>query len=1032
MKFNFLFLLNLLTISLFAQTKNYFQQEVDYTIKVTLDDKAHALKGDISMEYHNNAPEALSEIWIHLWGNAYKNQRTEFAKQQLRNGKKRFFFAKEEDKGFFQNIAFNVNGTSANWEIDKKNPDIAVIRLAKPLKKGEKITITTPFDLKLPASFSRLGHVEQSYQLTQWFPKPAVYDTKGWHAMPYLDQGEFYSEFGNFDVSITLPDNYVVGATGVLQTESEKVFLQKQVEKSKTILDTIKSKRKGQQAFPASSSAMKTIRYVAQNVHDFAWFADKRFYVTKEIATLGNGQTVDCYAMFTDFERELWLKAAFYVKRSVEYYSKMVGDYPYPHATAVQSALSAGGGMEYPMITVIDKAGNAKTLDIVITHEVGHNWFYGILASNEREHGWMDEGMNSYYEERYTKDYYPKEEKKKGEKRGLKIGITFDENLEELGYQWFARQALDQPCQLHSNEMTPLNYGLSMYKKTAKNMRILEEYVGTEVFDKTMHEYFDMWKFKHPYPEDFRKIWENATKGKDIAWFFDGLINSDKNVDATIWKSKQRADGTGIPLKIFERGGLNVPISVSGVKDGKEVVTKMYEAPTTRKGAEVIFPQGDYDKIVVDFDKNLPSQRRTLDLKGNGKVPTSYFLPKFKLLNLLENPNRPITYGILPAFAYNHYDKGQLGAVLYTSLLPSAADGYAYVAPLYSFEQKQWNGAIGSLGSKYFERGKIRKVDFGTNIRKFSNAYDYDYEQNSDYVRVQFGLGVEFRKPKMTDAKTRSLAWRYVGILENWIEGVNVNTKQFRDTSSAYGINELKYKVVNSNTLKPSTWISTLQIGSGFTKLFTNFNQKIQFDRKHEALYIRAFAGVFLNNRANDSDYGFQISGHPNQFNKDYMYDQLLLARSSDLPNYYYPPIGDKTDERNNGGSFWSQQLFQQDAGFKTLGNIGSNNKWMLGGGLSYSLPMKLPLRPYIDVAVFPSDSKLAGAWTAGFAAVIIPDMFEIYLPIPYRGSDGWRTLESSNIDFGKRTRYTQKISFLLNINRLNPYEGVRNYKLNF
>ena len=144
-KITLILLCNLFIINLFSQNTDYFQQETNYKINVSLDDKTHVLSGDISIEYHNNSPKALTEIWMHLWGNAYKNQRSEFAKQQLRSGKKRFFFSKDTDKGKFDAINFQVNGSNATWEFDKNNPDIAVIRLAKPLESGDKLTISTPF-----------------------------------------------------------------------------------------------------------------------------------------------------------------------------------------------------------------------------------------------------------------------------------------------------------------------------------------------------------------------------------------------------------------------------------------------------------------------------------------------------------------------------------------------------------------------------------------------------------------------------------------------------------------------------------------------------------------------------------------------------------------------------------------------------------------------------------------------------------------------------------------------------------------------
>ena len=378
----------LLATCLQAQS-SYFQQEVHYNIEVTLNDRQHTLSGTVEINYINHSPHTLDRIYMHLWPNAYADRNTAFARQQLRAGDTKFHFANQEERGGFSGLDFTINDERTRIELLPNNPDIGVLRLPKPLAPGANVRIKTPFRLKIPASFSRLGHVGESYQITQWYPKPAVYDQQGWHPMPYLNQGEFYSEFGSFDVRITLPDNYVVGATGTLQTDSEIAFLQRKMEESnERLLLPVKDKKSDNDDadFPKSSETMKTLHYKADQVHDFAWFADKRFYVQKGQVTLSSGRTVDTWAMFTDVERNLWKDAINYINRSVLFYSEHVGEYPYPHATAVQSALSAGGGMEYPMITVIGEAGSPRSLDIVITHEVGHNWFYGILGINEDDH----------------------------------------------------------------------------------------------------------------------------------------------------------------------------------------------------------------------------------------------------------------------------------------------------------------------------------------------------------------------------------------------------------------------------------------------------------------------------------------------------------------------------------------------------------------------------------------------------------------------------------------------------------------------
>ena len=214
-----------------------FQQKVDYKINVTLDDKSHRVTGDVSFTYTNNAPTALSEIWVHLWGNAFADRTSAFTNQKLKDGNTRFYFAKEEDLGGYSGLDFKTNFQSIKWKLDANHRDIAVLTLEQPLGSGKSITISTPFTLKIPASFSRLGHVDETYQMTQWYPKPAVFDHKGWHAMPYLDQGEFFSEFGDYEVVITLPENYVVGATGICLNEKEQIFLANKEKETRTWLN---------------------------------------------------------------------------------------------------------------------------------------------------------------------------------------------------------------------------------------------------------------------------------------------------------------------------------------------------------------------------------------------------------------------------------------------------------------------------------------------------------------------------------------------------------------------------------------------------------------------------------------------------------------------------------------------------------------------------------------------------------------------------------------------------------------------------
>lgn len=485
----------------------YWQQEVNYRIDVTLDDKLHSVTGFEKIEYINNSPDTLRFIWFHLWPNAYKNDKTAFSDQMLENGKTNFYFSNKEDKGYINRLDFKVNNITAQTEDHPQHIDIVSVILPEPLPPGQRVEITTPFHVKLPFNYSRSGHDGQSYQLTQWYPKPAVYDKTGWHPMPYLDQGEFYSEFGSFDVQITVPKNYVVAATGELQNAEEKEWLaSRSTFDWKPAIKKVKNAGGGLksivQPFPESSRETKTLQFKQSRVHDFAWFADKRFIVKQDTCQLSTGKIITATSYYTPEYKSTWDNSLQYAKDAVRHYSNLVGEYPYAVVSVVQGPASFGGGMEYPTITVISPSGDAKDIDNTIAHEIGHNWFYGILATNERAHPWMDEGVNTFYDDKYY---------------SLKYGRRLA--LERDLFETKAVGKTDQPIELSSEKYTEPNYYLTAYYKTAEWLRYVESELGTETFNRAMQEYYQQWQFKHPEPADLKKVMEEIS-GRNLDSLF--------------------------------------------------------------------------------------------------------------------------------------------------------------------------------------------------------------------------------------------------------------------------------------------------------------------------------------------------------------------------------------------------------------------------------------------------------------------------------------------------------------------------------
>ncbi len=1007
-----------------AQTKPYFQQEVNYKIKVALDDHEQTLTGNIEIEYINHSPDALSEIWMHLWGNAFKNRRTAFSKQQLRHGDAAYYFAADTLLGFYKNLDFAVNGQKATWKFDPENPDIAVITLAQPLAPGARLTLSTPFVLHIPASFSRLGHVEESYQITQWYPKPAVYDARGWHAIPYLNQGEFYSEFGNFDVEITLPDNYIVGATGVLQTASEMAFLsKKEAESREKLLAKINPK---EDSFPPSSTTVKTLQYHAERVHDFAWFADKRFFVLRDTARLASGRTVDCWAMFTNSNAELWKKGAFYVRRALEFYSEKVGEYPWPQATAVHSALSAGGGMEYPMITVINDSPNAKSLDEVITHEVGHNWFYGILASNERDHPFMDEGINSYYEQRYMRQYWG------GGSLADEIQVPKwlfkpDEqgSMIENGCLMLAREHVATPPDSPSDDFRPLAYGLNVYMKTALCMTWLERATGTAKFDAAMQDYYRQWQFRHPYPEDVQASFQKS--GLNADWFFQ-TMQTEKQADYALQSVKEE-NGTW-KLEVESKGDLRAPFSVTALQDGKAVATQWYPV-SVEKHQTVNFPATSADAFVIDYQHDMLDINRKNNTRRTSGVLPGLEPVQFKLVAAVENPSKT-TIAVLPWIGWNNYDKTMLGGILYNAPIPSQKFQY-YLAPGYAFASNQLVGLV-DLRYKLFPGGVFPKITLGVSAKTFDYDYNFTHDYYSKFYRFVPQIRAELATKGSSNTFRHFLNFRtlFIGqqVGQFTFDSVSVFTGKTWKKSTIY---EVRYEAFQRRLPNPYHFTATLETQPNYRNQFDQSGKYVKGSLEWKQQYCyqakrkvtaRFFAGYFLQNtERNRPVEPVAFSLNPQGFN-DYRFDEVYFGRS---------------DEQG----FRARQVSQTDGGFKAPfgssfgGTIGNSNNYILAMNLKADLPARLPwgipLRPWLDVGYF-DDATLIGAerpsnekllWSGGLLLDFFKGNLEIYFPLVNSKNLKERYCELSG---GSNTsaifcggNYFKWISWSVNLGKLNP-----------
>ena len=495
--------------NLFAQ-QAYWQQKLYYDIDVSLNDKDKTLTGKETIVYKNNSPATLDFIWFHIWPNAYKDKSTALFKQ-ISNDESRKKKLKGKTEGSINGLAFTINGIAAQTEAhpDPSYIDVIKLKLNQPLKPGDSVSISTPFTVKLPEYFSRSGYSDGQFMVCQWYPKPAVFDKDGWHEMPYLDMGEFYSEYADYKVNIQVPAAFIVAATGELQNADE-------LNSYKTIGAKNAAARKSRpQLYVPPATPVKTLSYTARNVPDFAWFADKDLVIQYDTVQLASGRVVDAFSYFHNNKSDLWKSSIDYIKNAVHFYSNAIGEYDYPVVQAIEGPKNnSSGGMEYPMITLITSPdAKAETLDAVITHEVGHNWFMSMLGSNERMHTWQDEGMNSYYQFRYEAEKYransifgdeiPDEVKK------LPAG-----DFQSAIYNAISNIPMEPAVETPAAAFASSNdYGIISYVKAALWMYLLESSIGKEKVDKAFQYYFSQWKHKHPTPQDMKAAFEKSIGG---------------------------------------------------------------------------------------------------------------------------------------------------------------------------------------------------------------------------------------------------------------------------------------------------------------------------------------------------------------------------------------------------------------------------------------------------------------------------------------------------------------------------------------
>ena len=587
-----------------APGPKYWQNRADYDIKASLDTTTKALAGSLRLRYTNNSPDTLRFIWLQLEQNAFKDKslNSYIFPQDSRFGARGF-----EGGDVIERFDQVLGGARRVALKRRTNETVMKVDLAEPLAPGRAATFDVAWRFLVPEhGADRMGRDGSLYELAQWYPRVAVYDdVRGWNIEPYLGQGEFYLEYGDYTVEITVPTGYIVASTGMLTNQREvltptQIARLAQAVKSPTTVNvvTLDEIRSGA-ARPKAKGSTLTWKFAAKNVRDVAWAASPEYIWD---ASGWNG--ILAQAFYRPSAIEPWKDAADQTRMSIDEYSTRWFKYPWPQMSAVEGPIS---GMEYPMLVMEAKSDDKYDLYNVVTHEIGHNWFPMLVGSNERVHMWQDEGFNTFINTFSEGRRYPER------------GDQMTRAHEERRYVEAAMKAnSDKTVDVMPDRIDPRMLGIASYVKPSVGLQLLrQEIMGPEAFDDAFRTYIQRWAFKHPTPTDFYRTMEDVG-GRRLDWFWREWFKENPHFDQAIDTvlTRQTGDVQQVVVAFGNRARGVLPIHArftfsDGSTERYDYPAEVWSTNTTRYVRQYAFSGKTLRRIELDPDERLVDIDRT-------------------------------------------------------------------------------------------------------------------------------------------------------------------------------------------------------------------------------------------------------------------------------------------------------------------------------------------------------------------------------------------------------------------------------------
>ena len=874
----------------FAQ---YFQQDISYEIDAKQDTSSNVLTVKCDISYTNNSNSKLDTIFLHLWANAFSDKLSAFSDQTIRIGDLEFYFADEKEMGGYQDLEVNVRGQNITMYSWNGNTDVVYFLLPKPLDNGETLDIKTSYTLKLPKKMGRMGYTAYDNYLMYWHPTPAVYDMEGWHPMPYLRMGEMYNEVGDYKINFSSPLESIIASV------------------------------------PSQGSSNSEYKYEINDVIDFAIVTSTNKTVFNHKIKTKQGSVIDIDVMTRYPKRDS--TAILYLTEALNYFEPLIGEFPYKNLSVMDKGKKSSSGMEYPgLITVSGEDDEAGNFEYYLVHELLHQWFYSALAFNQRDHAWLDEGLTTYYQQRYYKEV-------KGEdhytKKATRFMFAGQQPLLQTAARGQACRHYHRPLNTHVHEIDPINYGLNAYEIPARMFAYLSSYLGKRDFDSAMQSFYTNWKGKHPQPSDLRNSLEKISK-KNLEWFFNDLIKKDWSYDYAVNKIEENS------IQIEHKSGSSPPYKIS--LKNKDDNTKEIWVEGHEGIRNIDIPSG-FDMAIID------EETLSMDInRGNNCINIGRPIKFVPGLKLDDGRYREVYF--LPTLSYNTSDGGQFGLALYNSTFPGKRLKWA-LSPAYALGSGQPVGEGWVSYDHYIKDGRFRKLQFKLNAKSFSFQNIENFDRQLRYIRLSPHISLHFQHNPQKSVYSKAY-FKPIFLNE---EVLRVNDEEVSTATRNSTIFRLGYEYYNFWNLGPSEFLAFLEY-----QPYTNELEEKHHYLKLNASYSKSF--FYAPKRSVD----FRVWGSyfiSNSQRESTSYDPFFTRGSSAL---IYQGFNDYAYDsyffnRGNQNVRLDNQIGYEGGGFKTpFGSqydIGQTNDLAIAVNMKSNLPIRtpaiFPLKLFLDVGYY-------------------------------------------------------------------------------